>query len=58
MTAEQAALIHKAQDSLRAARLLIDQAFYDFAVSRSFRAEQFLKLAETLIGLLSFASTP
>jgi len=37
MTPEQAALIKKAQDSLRAARVLADQEhLYDFAVSRAY----------------------
>jgi uncharacterized protein (UPF0332 family) len=36
MTAEQAALLRKAQDSLRAAKLLADQGFYDFAISRAY----------------------
>ena len=37
MTPEQAALIKKARDSLRAARVLADQEqLYDFAVSRSY----------------------
>ncbi len=36
MISEQAALLHKAQDSLQAAQLLADQGFYDFAVSRAY----------------------
>ena len=38
MTPEQAALLRKAQDSLQAARLLAEQEFYDFAVSRAYYA--------------------
>ena len=38
MSPEQAALLHKAQESQRAARLLADQEFYDFAVSRAYYA--------------------
>ena len=38
MSPEQAALLHKAQESQRAARLLADQGFYDFAVSRAYYA--------------------
>jgi uncharacterized protein (UPF0332 family) len=38
MTPDQAALLQKAQASLQAARLLADQAFYDFAVSRAYYA--------------------
>ena len=38
MTSEQLALLQKAQDSLQAARLLTDQDFYDFAVSRAYYA--------------------
>ena len=36
MIPEQDALFQKAQASLRAARLLADQALYDFAVSRAY----------------------
>ncbi len=38
MTPEQAALIKKAQQSLRAARLLAKDEFYDFAASRAYYA--------------------
>ncbi len=52
MTPEQAALLHKAQQSLQAAQLLADQAFYDFAVSRAYYAmfyvAEALLLGETL----------
>ena len=36
MTPEQAALLKKAKDSLEASRLLVDKAFYDFAISRAY----------------------
>ncbi len=36
MTPEQLALLQKASDSLKAAKLLADQKFYDFAVSRAY----------------------
>lgn len=38
MNPEQSALLQKAQDSLQAARLLAEQGFYDFAVSRAYYA--------------------
>ncbi len=38
MTPEQLALLGKANDSLKAARLLADQGFYDFATSRAYYA--------------------
>lgn len=38
MTPEQAALIKKAQESLRAARLLAKDELYDFAASRAYYA--------------------
>lgn len=36
MTSDQAALLHKGQDSLRAAKILAREGFYDFAVSRAY----------------------
>ena len=36
MTSEQLALLRKASDSLKAAKLLADQGFYDFAASRAY----------------------
>jgi predicted nucleotidyltransferase len=36
MTSEQSALLQKASDSLKAAKLLANQEFYDFAVSRAY----------------------
>jgi len=38
MTPEQSGLLKKARDSLRAARLLLGEDLYDFAVSRSYYA--------------------
>jgi len=38
MTVDQSLLIHKAQESVRAARLLADQGLYDFSVSRAYYA--------------------
>ena len=38
MTVEQAALLGKARDSLRAARVLFDEELYDFSVSRAYYA--------------------
>ncbi len=47
MRPEQAALLRKAQDSLRGARLLADQGLYDFAVSRAYHTMFYV--AETLL---------
>ena len=38
MTNEQTALLNKARDSLRAARLLMENGLYDFAASRAYYA--------------------
>lgn len=38
MTPDQAALLGKAENSLKAARLLAEQRFYDFAASRAYYA--------------------
>lgn len=38
MTPDEAALLHKAEDSLKAARLLAEKGFYDFAASRAYYA--------------------
>jgi uncharacterized protein (UPF0332 family) len=56
MTPEQQALINKAQCSLDAAQNLIEQGFYDFAVSRAYYAMFYL--AEALLDRegLSFSS--
>lgn len=36
MTSEQITLLNKARQSLQAARLLVDNGFYEFAVSRAY----------------------
>lgn len=56
MTPEQQALVNKAQRSLEAAQNLIEQGFYDFAVSRAYYAMFYL--AEALLDGegLSFSS--
>lgn len=56
MTPEQHGLIDKAQRSLDAAQNLIDQEFYDFAISRAYYAMFYL--AEALLDSegLSFSS--
>jgi uncharacterized protein (UPF0332 family) len=52
VTEDQAALLEKAGDSLRAARLLAQEGFFDFAVSRAyytmFYAAEALLLKENL----------
>ena len=56
MTPEQQALLIKAQRSLEAAQNLIEQGFYDFAVSRAYYAMFYI--AEALLDQegLSFSS--
>lgn len=56
MTPEQQALLDKARRSLEAARSLIEQQFYDFAVSRAYYAAFYA--AEALLDHegLSFSS--
>lgn len=56
MTPEQQALLDKAQRSLEAAQSLIQQGFYDFAVSRAYYAMFYI--AEALLDQegLSFSS--
>ena len=56
MTPEQQALLDKAQRSLEAAQGLIQQGFYDFAVSRAYHAMFYI--AEALLDQegLSFSS--
>lgn len=56
MTPEQQALLDKAQRSLEAAQSLIEQQFYDFAVSRAYYAMFYV--AEALLDQegLSFSS--
>jgi uncharacterized protein (UPF0332 family) len=55
MTPEQAALLKKARDSLRAARLLSEQRFYDFAASRAYYAMFYVVEALLLGEGLSFS---
>lgn len=56
MTPEQQALLNKAQRSLAASQSLIEQGFYDFAVSRAYYAMFYV--AEALLDRegLSFSS--
>ena len=56
MTPEQQALLDKAQRSLEAAKSLVQQRFYDFAVSRAYYAMFYI--AEALLDQegLSFSS--
>jgi len=54
MTSEQSALLQKAQDSIRAAKLLSEDGLYDISVSRTYYAmfyvaEAFLELAEKML---------
>lgn len=55
MTPEQAALLRKAQASLEAARLLADQNFYDFAVSRAYYTMFYVTEALLLTDGLAFS---
>jgi len=55
MISEQAALLQKAQASLRAAQLLADEAFYDFAVSRAYYAMFYVAQAFLLGEGLAFS---
>jgi uncharacterized protein (UPF0332 family) len=57
MTPEQKALLQKAQDSLRGARLLAGDGLYDFAVSRAYYTMFYVAEALLLGQGLSF-STP
>ncbi|MBD1870845.1 HEPN domain-containing protein [Leptolyngbya sp. FACHB-541] len=52
MTPEQQALLHKAQRSLEASQNLIEQGFYEFAVSRAYYA----MLVQTMILFLNYLS--
>ena len=56
MTPEQEALIHKAEESLQAARLLAEQGFYNFAVSRAYYTMFYVASAFLLSRKLSFSS--
>jgi uncharacterized protein (UPF0332 family)/predicted nucleotidyltransferase len=55
MTSEQSALLQKANDSLKAAKLLADQEFYDFAVSRAYYAMFYVASAFLLGEGLTFS---
>lgn len=55
MTPEQAALLHKADESLQAARLLAGQNFHGFAVSRAYYAMYYTAEAFLLEKGLSFS---
>jgi len=55
MTPEQEALLSKARDSVRAARLLADAGLYDFAVSRAYYAMFYVAEAFLLGEGLSFS---
>ncbi len=56
MNNQQAGLLLKAQDSLRAAEILADQGFYDFAVSRAYYTMFYVAEAILLGEDLSFSS--
>jgi uncharacterized protein (UPF0332 family) len=56
MTHEQGLLLQKAEDSLRAAKLLADNALYDFAASRAYYTMFYLAQAFLLGEGLSFSS--
>jgi len=55
MNPEQAALLQKAQSSIQAAKLLMREAFYDFAVSRAYYAMFYVTEAILLENELSFS---
>jgi uncharacterized protein (UPF0332 family) len=55
MTPEQSALLSKAYDSVRAAKLLSDAELYDFAVSRAYYAMFYMAEAFLLGVGLSFS---
>jgi uncharacterized protein (UPF0332 family) len=55
VTSEQSALLQKAQSSLSAAQLLIDQGFYDFAASRAYYAMFYIAEAFLLGEKLTFS---
>lgn len=55
MTSEQSALLQKAQSSLSAAQLLIDQGFYNFAASRAYYAMFYIAEAFLLGEGLTFS---
>jgi uncharacterized protein (UPF0332 family) len=55
LTSEQAALIKKAEESLRAARLLAKDTLYDFAVSRAYYAMFYVAQAFLLEEKLAYS---
>jgi uncharacterized protein (UPF0332 family) len=55
VTSEQAALLQKARESLQAARLLLEQQFYDFAASRTYYAMFYVAQGFLLGECLSFS---
>ncbi|GAB4232885.1 MAG: hypothetical protein Kow00121_60990 [Elainellaceae cyanobacterium] len=56
MTEQQQALLRKAQDSLRAAQVLANEALYDFAISRAYYTMFYVAEAFLLGKGLSFSS--
>jgi uncharacterized protein (UPF0332 family) len=56
LTPEQAALIRKAEESLRAAQFLLQQEFNDFAASRAYYTMFYVASALLLSKGLSFSS--
>lgn len=55
MTPEQLALVEKARSSLQAARLLADEGYFDFAVSRAYYSMFYLAEALLLGERLAFS---
>jgi len=55
MTSEQSALLDKAESSLRAARLLAAEGYYDFAVSRAYYTMFYLAQALLLGENMTFS---
>lgn len=55
MTSDQAALLHKAQESLRAARILGKEDLHDFAISRAYYTMFYVAKAILLGQGLSFS---
>lgn len=56
MMPQQEALVQKSRDSIRAARLLVNDGLYDFAISRSYYSLFYLAQAYLLELGLSFSS--
>ena len=55
MTPEQSALLQKAQSSIDAAKLLVSEAFFDFAISRAYYAMFYVAEALLLEDALNFS---